>query len=110
MYIYIYTGPGNWLHVDCLAEFRWFGFLAQLRDLPAAMQASKVRVACRSDSNIEERRTDTALHTLQFDAKFGKQHPHYFGHAQAFVNNAALAKRFLHWSRAGLQGCSASSL
>jgi len=89
----LFQGPGHWLPTGFLVDMKTLGFPVQLRDLEASMTASKIRVCCNTDLDLDTLHTDTALHIIKQKSVHGTRHPHYKWHKEALVNNIVLARR-----------------
>jgi len=89
----LFPGPGNWLPSLFLNNMRLLGFDAQVHDVQENAEAAKIRVAYRSDLDIEALSAETGLAINAFNTNASDSHEHRRWHAQSFVVNVALARR-----------------
>ena len=89
----LFSGPGNWVHLEILTNFKRLGFPIEVRDLKEGMYASQVRVAANTEEDIETLHAEVGRQIISHrnsecgDVKFATWHSH------CFVNNIVLAKR-----------------
>ncbi len=89
----LFSGPGNWLHIGTLTDFKRIGFPVELRDLANTMLASKIRVAANSVLDIESLHVLVGRHILCHKAIHGHSHWLAEWHGNILINNIVMAKR-----------------